>query len=160
MIADHLRAICFLLCDGVVPNNVGRGYTFRRVLRRAVRHGNALGLQQPFLSELIPVFSERGEEWPHIAQRLGQIVPLVRQEEELFLRTMSRGLELLAAELAQIENDVISTAKGLDSRAALKLSAETTFQLYDTYGFPFDLTATIASERGFEVRSIGEERLS
>lgn len=159
MIADHLRAICFLLCDGVVPNNVGRGYTFRRVLRRAVRHGNALGLQRPFLSELIPVFSERGEEWPHIAQRLGQIVPLVRQEEELFLRTMSRGLELLAAELAQIENDVISTAKGLDSRAALKLSAETTFQLYDTYGFPFDLTATIASERGFEVDLVGAAQL-
>lgn len=159
MIADHLRAICFLLCDGVVPNNFGRGYTFRRVLRRAVRHGNALGLQQPFLSELIPVLSERGEEWPHIAQRLSQIVPLVRQEEELFLRTMSRGLELLAAELAQIETDVRSTTKGLDPSGALKLSAETTFQLYDTYGFPFDLTATIASERGFEVDLVGAAQL-
>jgi alanyl-tRNA synthetase len=159
VIADHVRAICFLLCDGVVPNNVGRGYTFRRVLRRAVRHGNALGLQKPFLSELIPVLSERADEWPHIAQRLGQVVPLVRQEEELFLRTMSRGLELLAAELAQIEKDVESTAKEVDSGGALKLSAETAFQLYDTYGFPFDLTATIASERGFEVDMAGAAQL-
>ena len=159
VIADHVRAICFLLCDGVVPNNVGRGYTFRRVLRRAVRHGNALGLQKPFLSELIPVLSERADEWPHIAQRLDQVVPLVRQEEELFLRTMSRGLELLAAELAKIEKGVGSTSKTVDPGGALKLSAETTFQLYDTYGFPFDLTATIASERGFEVDMVGAAQL-
>lgn len=159
VIADHMRAVCFLLCDGVVPSNAGRGYTFRRVLRRAVRHGNALGLERPFLSELIHVLSERAEEWPHIAQRIGQVVPLVRQEEELFLRTMSRGLELLAAELAQIENDAKSASNVLEAGSELKLSAATTFQLYDTYGFPFDLTATIASERGFDVDLAGAARL-
>ena len=159
VIADHLRAVCFLLCDGVVPSNVGRGYTFRRVLRRAVRHGTALGLHKPFLSEIMPILAERSEEWPHIAQRLGQIVPLVRQEEELFLRTMSRGLELLGAELAQVEKDAASTFNPLDPGGTLQLSAATTFQLYDTYGFPFDLTATIASERGFEVDLAGAARL-
>ena len=149
VIADHLRAVCFLLCDGVVPSNVGRGYTFRRVLRRAVRHGAALGLDRPFLSELLPVLAERSEEWPLISQRLGQVAPVVRQEEELFLRTMSRGLELLAAELQQVEQTGTSRVLG----------AAATFQLYDTYGFPFDLTATIAAEKGFEVDLAGAARL-
>jgi alanyl-tRNA synthetase len=160
IIADHLRAVCFLLCDGVVPSNVGRGYTFRRVLRRAVRHGAALGLDRPFLSELLPVLAERSEEWPHIAQRLDRIVPTVRQEEELFLRTMSRGLELLSAEMAQVEKDAAATFDPLaPGGSSLQLSAASTFQLYDTYGFPLDLTATIASERGFEVDLAGAARL-
>ena len=163
VVVDHLRAVCFLLCDGVVPSNVGRGYTFRRVLRRAVRHGATLGFDRPFLAQLLPALADCGGDWPHVDQRLGQVASIVEQEEELFLRTMCRGLELLNLELAEMEqkqsDDAASGGSDAELSAARTLGADATFRLYDTYGFPFDLTTTIAAERGYAVDLQGAEAL-
>jgi alanyl-tRNA synthetase len=139
VIADHLRAVSFLMADGVLPSNEGRGYVLRRILRRAVRYGKKLGQEKPFLHELVPVLvSAMGETYPELRQKEGFIVEAIKNEEEKFLLTLVRGLEHLASEL-----------KGISKGG--KLPGTVAFLLYDSFGFPLDLTAVVCREHGISV---------
>ena len=139
IIADHARAVTFLIADGVIPSNEGRGYVLRRLLRRAVRHGRLLGVEDPFLVRLIDrVIELMGEAYPEIVEHRGLITQIVASEEERFGATLRQGVSFLDAELA-----ALSAGAVLDGRTA--------FALHDTYGFPFELTAEIAAEKGVEV---------
>ncbi|WP_066751476.1 alanine--tRNA ligase [Proteus myxofaciens] len=142
VIADHIRSCSFLICDGVIPSNEGRGYVLRRIIRRAVRHGYMLGAKDTFfyklVAPLIEVMAEAGED----LQRQQSIVEQVlKTEEEQFARTLERGLQLLDEELVQLTDDI--------------LPGETAFRLYDTYGFPLDLTADVCRERNIKVDEEG-----
>jgi alanyl-tRNA synthetase len=139
IIADHARAITFLIADGVIPSNEGRGYVLRRLLRRAVRHGRLLGVEDPFLVRLVNLTIElMGEAYPEIVEHRSLIGSIVGSEEERFGATLRQGEAFLGAELA-----------GLPAGGAL--DGVTAFTLHDTYGFPFELTAEIAAEAGVEV---------
>lgn len=138
VIADHIRACCFLISDGVMPSNEGRGYVLRRIIRRALRHGNKLGLPTPFFSTLVePLVAVMGDAYPELAAQQAQIERILAQEENQFARTLEQGLSLL--------QEQIHALKGKE------ISGEVAFKLYDTYGFPLDLTADIAREHGLQV---------
>ena len=137
VIADHIRACAFLVCDGVIPGNEGRGYVLRRIARRAMRHGYKLGQRKPFFYKLVPdLVREMGEAYPELAREQARVTATLKQEEERFAETLETGMGILDAALAK-------DAKHLDG--------DTAFKLYDTFGFPIDLTADIGRERGFEI---------
>ncbi|WP_133129536.1 alanine--tRNA ligase [Legionella yabuuchiae] len=138
VIADHIRACTFLIVDGVLPGNEGRGYVLRRIIRRAVRHGHKLGLESPFFYRLVsPLIEVMGDAYPELKENKAQIETVLKQEENQFARTLDQGLNLLQEHIKTIEGKVIPGAVA--------------FKLYDTYGFPVDLTADIAREQGLTV---------
>ena len=145
VIADHARAVTALISDGVLPSNEGRGYVLRRIIRRAVRHGHLLGAKEAFFYKLVPtlieVMAEAGKE---VKEKQANVEKLLRLEEEQFARTLERGLSLLDDALAQVKDGV--------------LSGEVAFKLYDTYGFPLDLTADVCRERDIAIDEAGFER--
>lgn len=145
VIADHIRACAFLIVDGVTPGNEGRGYVLRRIIRRAVRHGNKLGLPTPFFCRLVaPLIVVMGDAYPELARQKTQIERLLEQEENQFAHTLEHGLRLL--------QEQILTLKGQE------IAGDIAFKLYDTYGFPLDLTADIAREQGLHVDMDGFNR--
>jgi len=145
VIADHIRATAFLITDGVLPSNEGRGYVLRRIMRRAIRHGYKLGVEGSFFYRLVaPLVAEMGDAYPELAAAAEQVTRVIRQEEERFAETLSHGMKLLEESIAQLSGDTIP--------------GETVFKLYDTYGFPVDLTADIARERGLQVDHAGFDR--
>ncbi|WP_314186376.1 alanine--tRNA ligase [Aggregatibacter kilianii] len=145
VIADHIRSCAYLIADGVVPSNEGRGYVLRRIIRRAVRHGNLLGATEAFFYKLVPtlieVMAQAGEE---VKKHQTTVEKFLRLEEEQFARTLERGLTLLDEALANVKDNV--------------LSGEVAFKLYDTYGFPLDLTADVCRERDIAIDEAGFER--
>ena len=144
VVADHARSCCFLIADGVNPSNEGRGYVLRRIIRRAVRHGNKLGATGTFFYKTLqPLIEVMGEAYPELTERRNVIEAALMREEELFAKTLEQGLKLLEAELVNLKGKVIPGA--------------TVFKLYDTYGFPADLTADIARERELEIDEAGFE---
>ncbi|CAO1659933.1 alanine--tRNA ligase [Halomonas sp. NYA30] len=135
VIADHIRSCAFLIADGVLPSNEGRGYVLRRIIRRAIRHGHKLGAVEPFFHKLVDALdAEMGDAYPELREANDQITRVLLKEEEQFARTLDHGMGLLNAALAELDGKV--------------LPGETVFKLYDTYGFPFDLTADVCRERG------------
>ncbi|KAE9527804.1 alanine--tRNA ligase [Testudinibacter aquarius] len=145
VIADHIRSCAYLIADGVIPSNEGRGYVLRRIIRRAVRHGHLLGAKGAFFYRLVPtlieVMAEAGNE---LKENQALIEKLLRQEEEQFARTLERGLVLLDEALAKVEDNL--------------LPGEVVFKLYDTYGFPYDLTADICREKAITIDQAGFDR--
>ena len=145
VIADHIRACSFLITDGVIPSNEGRGYVLRRIIRRAVRHGSHLGLHDPFFYKLVkPLVKEMGDAYPELVAAQIQVERFLLQEEQQFAKTLQQGLKLLDQDIAYLSDNTIPGA--------------TLFRLYDTYGFPVDLTADIARERGLQVDYPGFEK--
>ncbi len=145
VIADHIRSCAFLVADGVVPSNEGRGYVLRRIIRRAIRHGNRLGLAEPFFYRLVdPLIEQMGEAYPELPAARDYVMRVLKQEEERFAETLEHGLHHLEQALERLDGSVIP--------------GETVFRLYDTYGFPVDLTADIARERGLALDMEGFER--
>ncbi len=145
VIADHIRSCSFLIADGVMPSNEGRGNVLRRIIRRAARHGNKLGAQGPFFYKLVVYLVEiMGEAYPELAKAQLQIERVLLQEEEQFAKTLDKGLALLEQDIKELQGTVIP--------------GETVFTLYDTYGFPVDLTNDIARERGLTLDQDGYER--
>ena len=139
VIADHIRAVAFLVADGVTPSNEGRGYVLRRVIRRAVRHGNKLGADSEFFYKMVaPLVAEMGSAYPELKDKQSVIENAIQKEEAQFAKTLAQGLRLLASELEGLQDG--------DT-----LSGEAAFKLYDTYGFPLDLTADITRERGIAI---------
>ncbi|WFF41962.1 alanine--tRNA ligase [Salinicola endophyticus] len=145
VIADHIRSCAFLIVDGVLPSNEGRGYVLRRIIRRAIRHGHKLGASGTFFHKLVAALdAEMGDAYPELRQAREQIERVLLKEEEQFARTLDHGMGLLEAALASLDGEV--------------LSGETVFKLYDTYGFPYDLTADVCRERGVTLDEAGFER--
>ncbi len=146
VIADHIRACSFLISDGVIPGNEGRGYVLRRIIRRAVRHGHKLGLTSPFFFQLVlPLVEVMGEAYPELVSNRSYIEQILTQEENQFARTLDHGLLLLQEQIAGLKGSL--------------LSADVAFKLYDTYGFPVDLTEDIAREHGLQVDVEGFNQL-
>ncbi|EFF3547661.1 alanine--tRNA ligase [Escherichia coli] len=144
VIADHIRSCAFLIADGVMPSNENRGYVLRRIIRRAVRHGNMLGAKETFFYKLVgPLIDVMGSAGEDLKRRQAQVEQVLKTEEEQFARTLERGLALLDEELAKLSGDT--------------LDGETAFRLYDTYGFPVDLTADVCRERNIKVDEAGFE---
>ena len=144
VIADHIRACTFLIVDGVLPSNEGRGYVLRRIIRRAIRHGHKLGINGAFFHKLVSVLEEQmGEAYPELRKGAAQATRVLLQEEERFAETLTTGMSLLTAAIDGLKGKV--------------LDGETVFRLYDTYGFPADLTADVARERGYTIDSAGFE---
>ncbi|NBO18568.1 MAG: alanine--tRNA ligase [Proteobacteria bacterium] len=145
VLADHLRSTCFLMADGVLPSNEGRGYVLRRIMRRAMRYAHQLGCKEPLMYRLVPSLIEQmGGQYPELGRAQGMITENLKQEEERFKQTLERGLKLLDEESANL-------SKGQ------KLSGDAAFKLYDTFGFPLDLTQDILRGRGLEVDTDGFE---
>ncbi|MCH9670549.1 MAG: alanine--tRNA ligase [Gammaproteobacteria bacterium] len=143
VIADHIRSCAFLVVDGVVPSNEGRGYVLRRIMRRAVRHGHKLGVREPFFHRLVKYLDqEMGDAYPELRDRVDIVERVLRQEEERFAETLDHGLRMFEQATA-----------GLESGAMI--DGEAVFRLYDTYGFPIDLTADLARERGYSIDEAG-----
>src|SRR5687767_3822450 len=143
VIADHIRACAFLIVDGVIPGNEGRGYVLRRIVRRAIRHGYKLGQKQPFFYRIVPdLVDAMGDAYPELAGATTRVGQILKQEEERFAQTLENGMKVLERAL---------------TREDRMLEGEAVFQLYDTYGFPVDLTADIARERGVRVDYAGFE---
>ena len=148
VIADHIRACSFLIVDGVIPSNEGRGYVLRRIVRRALRHGYKLGQTKPFFHRLVPdLVKQMGDAYPELAKNAARVEQVLRQEEERFGETLEHGMKILDSALAALPAAVNGQAATLDGN--------TLFTLYDTYGFPVDLTADICRERGVEVDQAG-----
>lgn len=144
VVADHIRACSYLIADGVVPSNEGRGYVLRRIIRRAVRHGNLLGAKSAFFYQLVPVLAKvMGAASDILIQKQAHIQKTLKAEEEQFARTLERGLNLLEEALTKVENKT--------------LSGDVAFKLYDTYGFPLDLTADVCRERDIVIDEAGFE---
>jgi len=149
VITDHIRATTFLVCDGVVPSNEGRGYVLRRLLRRAARHGRLIGIKGTFLSDIVDVVArENLSEYPELTEKLSYIKKVVSIEEERFAATIDSGLNIL--------NDMIAAAKAAGSDT---LAGEDAFKLNDTYGFPLDLTREISAEQGMKLDEEGYQTL-
>jgi alanyl-tRNA synthetase len=145
VIADHIRACAFLVTDGVMPSNEGRGYVLRRIVRRALRHGHKLGLKEPFFHKLVaPLAEEMGEAYPELARAQAQVERVLCLEEERFEETLEQGLRILEQDIERLAGTVIP--------------GQAVFRLYDTYGFPVDLTNDIARERGLTLDMDGFER--
>ena len=144
VIADHIRSCSFLIADGVLPSNEGRGYVLRRIIRRAVRHGYKLGQSKPFFHKLVAdLVKEMGDAYPELKEKQTQIEEALKNEESRFAQTLETGMALLENALA---------------KGSKKLDGEIIFKLYDTYGFPYDLTADICRERNIELDETGFER--
>ena len=144
VIADHIRSCSFLIADGVLPSNEGRGYVLRRIIRRAVRHGYKLGQSKPFFHKLVAdLVKEMGDAYPELKEKQAQIEEALKNEESRFAQTLETGMALLENALA---------------KGGKKLDGEIIFKLYDTYGFPYDLTADICRERNIELDEAGFER--
>ncbi|MCX7865511.1 alanine--tRNA ligase [Limisphaera sp. VF-2] len=153
VIADHIRTLGFAIADGILPSNEGRGYVLRRILRRAVRYGRNLGFRQPFFHRLVPVLAQTmGDVFPEIRARQAQVEEVIRQEEEAFNRTLDRGLQLFEEEVERLQ-------QAGTGPAASCIPGEFAFKLYDTYGFPLDLTQLMARERGLTVDTARFEAL-
>ncbi len=145
VIADHIRACSFLIVDGVIPGNDGRGYVLRRIIRRAIRHGYKLGQEKPFFHTLVPALAaEMGAAYPELVKGEAHVVRVLKQEEERFAETLENGMALLEEAIGKMKGKTIT--------------GETVFKLYDTYGFPVDLTADIARERGLAIDQSGFEK--
>jgi alanyl-tRNA synthetase len=145
VIADHIRACAFLVNDGVVPSNEGRGYVLRRILRRAARHGHKLGARDAFFHQLVgPLADAMGNAYPELRANRAHIERMLLLEEEQFARTLDHGMRILEQDIAELSGNCIA--------------GDTVFKLYDTFGFPLDLTADIARERGLSIDEIGFER--
>ncbi|CAM3390390.1 alanine--tRNA ligase [Halomonas lysinitropha] len=145
VIADHIRSCAFLIADGVLPSNEGRGYVLRRIIRRAIRHGHKLGARGNFFHKLVGALDvEMGDAFPELREARHQIERILLKEEEQFARTLEHGMGLLEEALAGLEGDTLPGA--------------TVFKLYDTYGFPYDLTADVCRERGVSLDEAGFER--
>jgi alanyl-tRNA synthetase len=141
VIADHVRATAFLVADGVIPSNEGRGYVQRRIMRRAIRHGYKLGQKTPFFHKLVPdLVKLMGEAYPHLAKAQQRVMEVLKAEEERFYETLANGMEILDSALAG------------DQKV---LPGEVAFKLHDTYGFPLDLSADVCRERGVTVDEAG-----
>ncbi|AOF85530.1 alanine--tRNA ligase [Hydrogenophaga sp. RAC07] len=141
VIADHIRATSFLISDGVIPSNEGRGYVQRRIVRRAIRHGYKLGQKTPFFHKMVPdLVRMMGEAYPNLAKQADRITEVLRVEEERFYETLANGMEILDAALAD---------------GAKVLPGDVAFKLHDTYGFPLDLSADVCRERGLSVDEAG-----
>ncbi|SIQ75526.1 alanyl-tRNA synthetase [Marinobacterium stanieri] len=144
VIADHIRSCSFLITDGVMPSNEGRGYVLRRIMRRAIRHGNKLGAKEPFFHKLVaPLVKEMGEAYPELAKMQEQVERILLKEEQQFAKTLDHGMQLLEQAIADLDGKVIP--------------GETVFRLYDTYGFPVDLTADVAREHELSLDMDGFE---
>ncbi|WP_145557699.1 alanine--tRNA ligase [Yersinia aldovae] len=145
VIADHIRSCAFLISDGVIPSNENRGYVLRRIIRRAIRHGNMLGAKETFFYKLVaPLIAVMGPAADELKQQQAMVEQVLKTEEEQFARTLERGLALLDEELSKLTGDT--------------LDGETAFRLYDTYGFPVDLTADVCRERNLKVDEAGFEQ--
>jgi len=141
VLADHIRACSFLIADGVIPGNEGRGYVLRRIIRRAIRHGYKLGARAAFFYEMVPdLVGEMGVAFPELAAAQVRVMEILKQEEERFFTTIEHGMAILEADLAEMKNQGISVFNG-----------ETAFKLHDTYGFPLDLTQDVCREHGVSV---------
>ena len=148
VIADHARTTAFLIAEGVLPDRTGREYVLRRVMRRAIRHGHRLGIEKPFLHEVaVAVGDLMGDQYPELRERADLIASVSEQEEVRFRQTIERGLGLLEERFERMNHEGTQTLAGADA-----------FQLYDTYGFPLDLTEVICGERGYAVDTAGYER--
>ena len=159
VIADHSRAVTFLIADGVLPSNEGRGYVLRRIVRRAVRHGRLLGRREPFLAEIAEtVIGIMGEAYPHLVDRRAEILAALNREEAQFARTLDAGTAQLEAALTNLapaaERAIGRRAEDLPSDAPV-LPGELAFRLHDTFGFPIDLTIELAAEYGIRVDRAG-----
>lgn len=145
VVADHIRSCGFLIADGVLPSNEGRGYVLRRIIRRACRHGNKLGAKGSFFHKVVAALvSEMGEAFPELRNQQAHIERVLKTEEEQFAKTLEQGLRILEQDLAQLQGTVVP--------------GDVVFKLYDTYGFPMDLTADIARERELTIDEAGFER--
>lgn len=144
VIADHIRSCAFLIIDGIAPDNEGRGYVLRRIIRRAIRHGNKLGVSEPFFHKLVASLARiMGDAYPELKQQQERIEQVLAAEEAQFAKTLEQGMRILEGDLEALSGSVIS--------------GDTAFKLYDTYGFPLDLTADIARERDLTVDEAGFE---
>ncbi|MFT7266732.1 MAG: alanyl-tRNA synthetase, partial [Porticoccus sp.] len=145
VIADHIRSCSFLIVDGVLPSNEGRGYVLRRIIRRAIRHGNQLGQDQPFFHDLVSdLVDVMGDAYPELIGARTHVEEVLLKEEQQFEKTLDKGMSLLSSVLNELEGDVIS--------------GDVVFVLYDTYGFPVDLTNDIAREKGLSLDMLGYEK--
>jgi alanyl-tRNA synthetase len=145
VIADHIRSCAFLVVDGVLPSNEGRGYVLRRIIRRAVRHGNKLGASEPFFYRLVaPLAQEMGQAYPELLKLQAQVEKVLLTEEQQFAKTLDQGMRILEADLSAL--------------SGTEIPGEVIFKLYDTYGFPMDLTGDIARERHLTLDEDGFER--
>ena len=141
VLADHIRACSFLIADGVIPGNEGRGYVLRRIIRRAIRHGYKLGARAAFFHKMVPdLVAEMGEAYPELKDNQSKVVATLKQEEDRFFATIEHGMDILEGELAAMAEQGVTVFNG-----------ETAFKLHDTYGFPLDLTADICGERNVTV---------
>ena len=145
VIADHIRSCAFLVVDGVLPSNEGRGYVLRRIIRRAIRHGHQLGAKDIFFYKIVDALAkEMGEAYPELVKLQAQVEKVLRAEEEQFVKTLDKGMKILDAAIAELDSKVIP--------------GETVFKLYDTYGFPADLTADVAREKGLSIDQEGFDK--
>ncbi|MDM1544548.1 alanine--tRNA ligase [Ignatzschineria indica] len=145
VLSDHIRSVAFLIADGILPSNEGRGYVLRRIIRRAIRHGYKLGQKELFFYKLVPTLvAEMGDAYPQLREKQQFIIDTIKDEEKRFSTTLEHGLKLLEADIAELKGDVIQ--------------GETIFKLYDTYGFPVDLTNDIAREQNLTLDMEGFER--
>jgi alanyl-tRNA synthetase len=144
VIADHIRSCAFLIVDGVLPSNEGRGYVLRRIIRRAARHGHQLGCKQPFFYRLVPALDElMGDAYPELRKHKDHVVRVLQKEEQRFAETLEQGMRILEDNIVQMKGKTIA--------------GDIVFKLYDTYGFPVDLTADVARERGLQIDQAGFE---
>ncbi|MDH3763861.1 MAG: alanine--tRNA ligase, partial [Gammaproteobacteria bacterium] len=142
VIADHIRSCAFLIVDGVLPSNEGRGYVLRRIIRRAARHGHQLGCKQPFFHKLVEALDqEMGDAYPELRKHRGHVERVLQKEEQRFAETLEQGMRILEDAIAAMKGDIID--------------GKTVFKLYDTYGFPVDLTADVAREKGLSIDQAG-----
>jgi alanyl-tRNA synthetase len=155
VIADHIRSCAFLVVDGVLPSNEGRGYVLRRIIRRAIRHGYKLGMEQPFFHKLVaPLIAEMGEAYPELVKARGRVEKVLKQEEVRFAETLDQGMKILEE---KIESSSVAGGS-MVVKDSLTIPGDVVFMLYDTYGFPPDLTADVARERGMSVDMAGFEQ--
>ena len=152
VIADHIRTLSLAIADGIIPSNEGRGYVLRRILRRAVRYGRTLGFHEPFFFKLVDVVVQTmGDVFPEVRSKQKTIQETIRREEESFNKTLDRGIELFNAHIEGLNRDIVTVARAGLHDGEVLLAGDFAFQLYDTYGFPLDLTELMARERGFRV---------